>query len=126
MGTCAPPSTRAIQVFFHIGALNAYAVKVAHLMLQAMAISGLLKHARLFVGIVGNYTAQLRLPRQAVVVARSVDLKAYEFPTLRAVWEYSRDHPKALVLYLHTKGILPALALAHSRCGLFRRTPQLL
>ena len=96
-------SPSGLAVFLHIGLTSAYSRTVAQSLLRALQFSGLLLHARLFVGVVGNYSLLPALPAGATVVARG-GAGDFEFPTLRALLAHARAHPDDRVLYLHTKG----------------------
>ena len=110
-----PP--RPLAAFFHIGLRGPHSVVCAEEIVEAMELSGLLRHARLYVGVVGNLSLLPRLPRGAEVVHRGGGLEQFEFPTLRALLAYSRAHPRAWVLYLHNKGMLSAVQSSFGNSG---------
>ena len=51
------------------------------------------------------------LPAPEIVNIAGADLKRFEFPTLKRLWDYCRDNPGDQVLYLHTKGVSKPAAL---------------
>lgn len=100
-----------IKIFFHVAAMNHFGA-VKNELFCAMKASGLYdaadeinivfakdKNIRLILPDGGN---QLPCPKKAHVIKEST-LKEYEFPTLRAVWDRSKDEDQ--ILYIHTKGV---------------------
>eukprot|EP00906_Rhabdomonas_costata_P025295 RCo036198 len=96
-----PP--RPMAVFLHLGLCSSWSRAHAERVLLAVQFSGLLRHAELHVNVVGNQSFLPVLPKSAVVTFRGA-LQENEFVTLRDLLQYSREHPDALVLYMHNKG----------------------
>lgn len=98
-----PLDFRGVIVFYHIATINHFNEVVAE-QVSAMRIAGLMEN-KVMAGVVGPMAVRYPLPQGIQCIYRGSRINEYEFPTVRAMWTFCKNNPRAKVLYLHTKGV---------------------
>jgi hypothetical protein len=96
--------------FMHVCLINHF-LDIVKCQIEEMVPSGLYARAdKIYIGCVGNKTAYRQLKsyisgfKKIEIYSYDLDIKKYEFHTLRIVHEISLANPKFYGFYIHTKG----------------------
>ena len=95
-----PTPPTSVQLFWHVACMGTWRRVVAE---QA----ALFREAGLspIVCTLGPARPVRWIRRAHNVIYSSDDLHQYETPTLQRLWEWCQHHPRAAVIYVHTKGV---------------------
>jgi len=97
-------------VFFHIAAVGIWK-KVVEEMMLSFAQAGVSPKCC----VLGSDDDLQWVKSQGLdVIYHSQNVREYEIPTLRKLWEWCHEHPRGAVLYCHTKGASMPLSDVHT------------
>jgi len=94
-----------IAVFIHAALLSRCHERLSYY-IELMNKSGLLSQCKVYINLLGETSDTFQFNHSSINILNDTkDLKQYELPTLKLVYDFCKKNPDYKVLYLHTKNV---------------------